>query len=349
MNKPAAESLNGECLSRDAWDLVRFALRFLKPLRDAQLAIEGDKYSNAALYVLGVFKTRKAIDNARVELAEEDSVASRDLGHSLHRKVAIAVRHTAEMFQFYWQDSTDPFRYQRDPIKKGEPVGRFSGVHPVFWTAYLCDPRTKQLTRHLSKAQYKELWEKFEADLYAKVSAGEQEMPLAPELDEAPIPARRGQRPRNPNDHVEMFDDVDDMVRPVEPMEMPTQRRGSNLRALLKAEVAMYMTEPGVPMKVEVVTENGHSVHQHSDPYKWWRMNQSKYKNIARYLARPSLATQSTSASSERTFSKAGLIVTKLRNRLDPTWVEQLILLDSYFKYRKNNPGDDSENIYWLG
>lgn len=63
------------------------------------------------------------------------------------------------------------------------------------------------------------------------------------------------------------------------------------------------------------------------NPLKWWSTNEHKYPRLA-IVARQVLSAPATSVPSERIFSCAGLIVTKLRNRLSPEIVDQIIFLN---------------------
>jgi len=59
---------------------------------------------------------------------------------------------------------------------------------------------------------------------------------------------------------------------------------------------------------------------------KWWRAHSDKFPHVAE-AARRVLCIPATSASSERLFSCAGLILTPLRNRLQATRLEKLTML----------------------
>ena len=82
---------------------------------------------------------------------------------------------------------------------------------------------------------------------------------------------------------------------------------------------------------------------QDENPLKWWKQNVSKYPTLS-VLARQYLSIPGTSVPSERIFSCAGLVVSKLRNRLSSSLVDQIIFLsknyvpeqktDDWFKYQ---------------
>ncbi len=73
------------------------------------------------------------------------------------------------------------------------------------------------------------------------------------------------------------------------------------------------------------------------DPLKWWKENENRYPLIAK-LARQYLYIPASSASSERTFSTAGQIVTKKRNCLSAENVNLLVFLSRNRQFlQKNN------------
>ena len=59
---------------------------------------------------------------------------------------------------------------------------------------------------------------------------------------------------------------------------------------------------------------------------KWWSANEELYPKIAA-VARQFLSIPATSVLSERQFSAAGRLTTKIRSRLDPERVDTLIFL----------------------
>ena len=64
-----------------------------------------------------------------------------------------------------------------------------------------------------------------------------------------------------------------------------------------------------------------------SNPLEWWNLNQGKFPRL-KHLAMSYLAIPATSIPSERTFSTAGLTVTKLRSSLEPDTVDHIIFLN---------------------
>ena len=63
-----------------------------------------------------------------------------------------------------------------------------------------------------------------------------------------------------------------------------------------------------------------------SDLLEWWKNHQAQFPLLS-YMARVVFAVPASSSKSERVFSAAGLVVTPLRNRLDPEKVEDLLMI----------------------
>jgi hypothetical protein len=61
--------------------------------------------------------------------------------------------------------------------------------------------------------------------------------------------------------------------------------------------------------------------HPDVDPLQWWSTNQAIFPNLS-LMARDILAIPATSTTSERAFSSAGAIQTKIRNRMSPKTLE---------------------------
>ncbi|XP_076325046.1 E3 SUMO-protein ligase ZBED1-like [Tachypleus tridentatus] len=67
------------------------------------------------------------------------------------------------------------------------------------------------------------------------------------------------------------------------------------------------------------------------NPLQWWSVYRSRFPSIAS-VARKYLSIPGTSVPSERTFSTAGLTVSKLRASLNPEHVDQLVFLNKNLK-----------------
>ena len=70
------------------------------------------------------------------------------------------------------------------------------------------------------------------------------------------------------------------------------------------------------------------------DLLSWWRVHQEQLPLLA-HLTRVVMAVPVASSSSERLFSLSGRLVTPARNRLDPTKVETMVMIQANLKKLK--------------
>ena len=75
---------------------------------------------------------------------------------------------------------------------------------------------------------------------------------------------------------------------------------------------------------------------------QWWGRYHVRYPEIAN-LARRRLCAQASSATSERAFSKAGLVLSNKRQRLTADYVDGISLLG--WHYKDNGWGEPSKRI----
>jgi hypothetical protein len=84
------------------------------------------------------------------------------------------------------------------------------------------------------------------------------------------------------------------------------------------SEWTAYQAEPNV-----LITVN---------PLEWWKISSYKYPILSQ-LAKAYLAIPASQASTERLFSLAGLCISDRRTLLEPSVVENLLLLSSHVKH----------------
>ena len=86
--------------------------------------------------------------------------------------------------------------------------------------------------------------------------------------------------------------------------------------------ISFWMTKSEDNAESEITAFMREKADPDTDSLAWWKDNSDKYSRLSvlarRYLAVPS----------ERIFSAAGLIVTKLRNRLSSSCIDQIIFLN---------------------
>ena len=64
-----------------------------------------------------------------------------------------------------------------------------------------------------------------------------------------------------------------------------------------------------------------------ANPLNWWQIHENEFPRISR-LAKKYLCIPASSATSERTFSKSGQLISKLRSRLNPSLVDKIVFLN---------------------
>jgi len=87
----------------------------------------------------------------------------------------------------------------------------------------------------------------------------------------------------------------------------------------------------GIEDEVDLYLKLGRS--DSDDPSQllsWWKAKSTTFKRLAK-LAKRVLCIPATSASSERTLSRAGLILTEKRTNLGPKNVCDLLVIHNYF------------------
>ena len=85
-------------------------------------------------------------------------------------------------------------------------------------------------------------------------------------------------------------------------------------------EISKYLKAPLVPAQCE---------EKSTDILEWWKVNKIEYPVLSR-MASDFLSMQPTCVPVERTFSIAGLTVSKLRSRLNDETVKKLLCLKSW-------------------
>jgi hypothetical protein len=106
--------------------------------------------------------------------------------------------------------------------------------------------------------------------------------------------------------------------------------------AIHEVEIDNYLKFGFDKSKQSDVSANSSADEQEYNPLHFWKHNYSLYPRLAR-IAKRVFAVPATSAAVEREFSLAGNIVTKKRSRLSPGTVNDIIFLNSFERYNKQN------------
>jgi hypothetical protein len=105
--------------------------------------------------------------------------------------------------------------------------------------------------------------------------------------------------------------------------------------AIHQAEIDNYFKFGMDKSKQSDVSVDSSTHEREYNPLDFWRQNYSLYPHLAR-IAKRVFAVPATSAAVEREFSLAGNIITKKRSRLSPETVNDIIFLNSFERYKKN-------------
>ena len=92
-----------------------------------------------------------------------------------------------------------------------------------------------------------------------------------------------------------------------------------------------------------VETVRGTKDFSNTSVLQWWKGYHLKYPEIAN-LSRRRLCAQASSATSERAFSKVGLVISKKRQRLTADHVDSISLLG--WHYKDNGWGESSKRLW---
>ena len=133
-------------------------------------------------------------------------------------------------------------------------------------------------------------------------------------------------------------DDDDDEVEPQSKRPHAESPNDFSVDAASTSKVWEYFTEILHDCRAPTYTEGGKEVtvdqyfseplidHKIGNPHTWWNNNQLQYPLLAN-LARCYLCFPSTSVSSERLFSRAGILYDERRNKLTAEHAEMLLFI----------------------
>jgi hypothetical protein len=103
----------------------------------------------------------------------------------------------------------------------------------------------------------------------------------------------------------------------------------------LLRELDAFIAEPNLPVNHSALSSNSSNAAASTSggitgaelsPLQWWAANGSKYPSLTK-VVRLLLGVPATSVSSERLFSKAGMIISDRRSSLSPQHAEMLCFL----------------------
>ena len=122
-------------------------------------------------------------------------------------------------------------------------------------------------------------------------------------------------------------DEVENEVQVVEPAQKKTKKLTA-LDKLLGPEKEEVCVTSQAELEQYLLEK---TIKRTTKPLTWWKNNEKRFPKLAK-VARALLNIPATSIPSERIYSVAGLIVTKLRSSLKPENVDSLIFLNKNLK-----------------
>ena len=130
----------------------------------------------------------------------------------------------------------------------------------------------------------------------------------------------------------------------------PAPKKLKGLGAILKKSIKDKASDEHLSSCQKVVRERQRYLHlptvnPDTDPLLWWK-DESKHLPFLATLARKYLCLCGTSVPSERLFSKAGLIVSGLRNCLSPNNVNMLVFLARNMSSNKSSSFNVNMLVY---
>lgn len=269
--------------------------------------------------------SEETVDDGNIDaLDEEDEPKqnfSGDPPKEIRRYATVMLNKFEELWGDCWGDATSlhetrGFRNRR------------IGIPKKVLMATALDPRTKQLSA-LSLHEQNCIWEYIILELKNLIEK---------DLIEKELLAKRRQesisiQPIRKRPKFNLYGPISQAVM--------TTENTSDLIA--KKEVAVYMSFQ--PMTEDNwFTDNG-GKEKNLNPLLWWKREERSLPYLAQ-LARRILCIPATSASSERVFSAAGMIVTKTRSRIKSDVTAQLLYIKknwiTFMKYKELMPVNNS-------
>ena len=312
--------------TQEQWKVLETLEKVLLPFKRFQTLLEGEKYVTISFVPRCVHFIRKKLIDRSVNA--EMSQGIRDLSTLM-----------LENFNDYWGSGEDGTVYNQHQVNTTGRE-RVKGLSLAAMWASLIDPRTK---KSAADTVYGPIDLKLITDgmlaealrVYKKkVDSGQIKLSTS-DLAVLQFKATGGKSMFDDDDNVEEF--IVQAPAPVPPP--PALNMEESIKLKLKREYEDFVLEVGLNEPSFTPLKKGE---KHDDPLMWWKERVIKYP-ILGHFARRILATQATSASSERLFSHAGLTIANDRANLLPEFAEQIILLHDYLVLNYGDKNEEEE------
>lgn len=271
----------------------------LKPFKEAQQALEGEKYVTLSLVPLVIH-----------HLKDELGICEAAINPDQQRDLSTLISTMKQDFDNRWGDT---LQYSYNTIRTSRR--RQKGIPTYAYWALVLDPRTKKKVKKILKEEeITEVWDDIRMAIVQLVqhmngieeNIDEDMQQELPQEEEGKEEEQQPEKRRKVNFLEDGEDDMGSM-----------QEHPITIDQQIRTEIEAFKSERGQPM---------YTNDQYSNPLQWWRGHVEKYPNIWK-LASIILAIPATSAPSERVFSTAANIINKKRVRLKPETLDALIFL----------------------
>ena len=276
------------------WEALAGIRDVLKPISIVQKLLEGEKYVTASWLPILIHTCRKGLERG----CNHQSATVRTMSKMLK-----------DNYKVRWGKETD--QWYNPNIERGAG-NRQIGIHPCFLIASFLDPRFKRFLGvnidDFSKVRIEDKVLKMMIDTATNPDG------RPPEIV---VPAAAAAIAASQASTILTEDDADPLAIFAQ---LNTEHNQNH-----QNDAVTYESSIGEACRNEIEKYKRHELLvpvSTGNPLLWWKRNSILYPNLAA-LARKYLAIQATSASSERIFSRASLIISNLRRRL-LKWYDEL-------------------------
>jgi hypothetical protein len=300
-------------VSEDDWKVIDVLIIILEPFMIFQEHMEGEKCVTISLipFMIEFLRTNleQLLHNYDALNYNEYVLANPSIERVTESARSLVYNHANAMlckFEEKW-GTGEPGRLVIEHNERGLRRTR-KGIHRLALLAAAVDPRTKHLTYLMHTQDQSDV----KALLRKEMNTVNQ--PAVAVVDNQQISESSSVRPAVTNTEAQILPQkrtIAEMFNSSSSIPV-SQNPQQSIKDILDSEFENFQSCNKIAID--------------DDPLAWWKLHEHQFPHIAK-IARKCLAIPATSASSERVFSVAGLIVTKLRNRLDSSVVSAIVLL----------------------
>jgi hypothetical protein len=296
-------------LNETDWKILRQVHGLLKPFKNAQKLLEGDKYVTPSLLPIAI----KSIRTALIKI-----VGAEGGGEAQNRVKNLAKRLLFD-FRERWKPDEVSQYLEGDIVTRGRG-NRQVGLHPLAAFASVLDPRTKLLKAY-SKDDHFKIWAGLHQNAMQHCQLLGGTLPSAQQ--ELITPTNQDPTGPDSSDLQDLFEEGYHSDEDVAD-EVGEEDAGANMAREIEHEICKYKALSALPFH-----DNSKNF---AGPLIWWRQKKSLFP-ILSCLARKYLCIPATEAPSEQIFSTASLLLSKFRNRMDPELAGRMVFIKKNFEW----------------